>query len=66
MDKETLTPLKIAIFDSFWLAFCYGLAERSTAMLSDGIATGLEIGQITIVLLLIVSLSFLNPRGETK
>ncbi len=62
MDKQTLTALKTAIFDSFWLAFCYGLADRLAAMLADGIHTGLELGQITIVLLLIVSLSFLNPR----
>jgi hypothetical protein len=64
MDKETLTPLKIAIFDSFWLAFCYGLGERSNAMMIDGIPTGLELGQIAIVLLLIVALSFLNPRTD--
>jgi hypothetical protein len=64
MDKATLIAIKTAVFDSFQVAFCYGLTERLTAMLADGIPTGLEMGQVVIVLLLITSLSFLNPRSN--
>ena len=62
MDKRTLRLIKFAVFDSFLLAFCYGLIDRILAMSADNIPTGLELGQITIVLLLTTSLSFLNPR----
>lgn len=63
MNKITKEKLRLAVFDSFVLSFCYGLCERTSAMFADGLFTSLELKQIVLVLLLLTTLFILNPRN---
>ena len=62
MNKITKEKLQVATFDSFVLSLCYGLVERTNAMLADGLFTSLELKQIVLIVLLLTTLFILNPR----
>lgn len=63
MHKPSKKQIQMAVFDSFILFFCYGLLERISAIFADGFSSKLELGQLTLVLLLLTMLCFLNPRN---